>query len=284
MEHVNAYVDNTQPIAVPKPRLRTKGWRILSGSTLKMIAVVSMLIDHFAAGILGRYLSMNGANDLDWGDMSAYEQWMEQNGALMKTYEIMRDIGRVAFPIYCFLLVEGFMHTKNQVKYALRLLLFAFISEVPFDLLFQGKAFAFSYQNVFFTLFFGMLAIMGMDWAANHNHTSLVLKALLFCGSAGLCMAAADFMITDYGMYGVICIVVMYLFRNNKELQIAVSSCSFILFLQEMAAPYAYISIALYNGKRGWNLKYFFYLFYPCHLLFLYLLSVALGISSYPSW
>lgn len=261
-----------------------RDWHILSGSFLKMIAVISMFIDHFAAGILGRYLSMNGGNDLDWSDMAAYDQWMEQNESLMQAYNIMRDIGRVAFPIYCFLLVEGFIHTKNRLKYAWRLLGFALISEIPFDLLFQGNLLEFSYQNVFFTLFFGMLAMIGMDYAARLETIPQSLKTLLAFAAAALCMAAAKTMLTDYGLQGVLCIVVMYLFRKNKELQIAVSSCSFLLFLQEMAAPYAFISIALYNGKRGWNLKYFFYFFYPAHLLLLYLLSRALDISSYPAW
>ena len=72
-------------------------WCIISGSTLKMIAVVTILTDHFAAGVLGRYLSMRGADNLDWSDSAAYEQWMEHNENLMRAYSIMRDIGRVAF-------------------------------------------------------------------------------------------------------------------------------------------------------------------------------------------
>ncbi len=257
--------------------------RVISGSTLKMIAVITMLIDHTAAGVLGRFLSSRGANDLNWSDMSAYEQWMSQNENLMQAYQIMREIGRVAFPIYCFLLVEGFMHTKNRMKYAGRLLLFAFLSEIPFDLLFQGNPFDFSYQNVFFTLFFGMLAMIAMDWAAKRE-VVFAGKILLTCLSAGICIEAANIMMTDYAGLGVLCIVVMYLTRKNKELQIAAGSCSFLYFLRETAAPYAFLSIAMYNGRRGWRMKYFFYLFYPVHLLLLYLLCMGLGIASYPSW
>ena len=256
-------------------------WRIVSGSTLKMIAVITMLIDHFAAGVLGRYLT--GANNMDWSDMGAYERWMEQNGSLMHAYNVMRDIGRVAFPIYCFLLVEGFMYTKSRKKYAGRLLLFAFISEIPFDLLFRGSFMDFSYQNVFFTLFFGMLAMIGMDWAAKRE-SLLVVKVLLTFASAGICMFAAKLMLTDYAELGVLCIIIMFLLRYNRELQIAAGSCSFLFFLNEVAAPYAFISIAMYNGKRGWKMKYFFYLFYPVHLLLLYLLCNALGIASYSAW
>jgi len=94
-------------------------------------------------------------------------------------------------------------------------------------------------------------------------------------------MIGAKLMLTDYTELGVLCIIIMFLLRNNKELQIAAGGCSILFFLNEMAAPYAFISIAMYNGKRGKKMKYFFYLFYPVQLLLLYLLSNALGIVSY---
>ena len=127
----------------------------ISGSTLKMIAVITMLIDHVAAGVLGRYLTMY-ALDSTPGAIDYNTLWI--------IYEVMRGIGRVAFPIYCFLLVEGFTHTKSVGKYSLRLLLFAFVSEVPFDLLFNGKVVDLSYQNVFFTLWIGLLVMWGFQW------------------------------------------------------------------------------------------------------------------------
>ncbi len=262
----------------------TPAWRILSGSTLKIIACVTMLIDHCAAGILGRYLSMRGGNDLDWADMNAYQQWAQQNETLFGAYNLMRDIGRVAFPIYCFLLIEGFLHTKSRSKYAGRLLIFAFISEIPFDLLFQGKILYFGYQNIFFTLFLGMAAMIGIDWAVRKGQMAKPFRAVSACAAAAVCIAVADILHTDYGAQGVLCIIVMFLFQKCREMQVAVGACSFLFFLEETAAPYAFLSIAMYNGKRGWNLKYFFYLFYPVHLLLLYLASVALGISAYASW
>lgn len=266
-----------------KAAFKMPDWHIISGSTLKLIAVITMLTDHFAAGILGRFLYMRGWNDLDWRDMDAYEQWMEQNGTLFQAYNLMRDIGRAAFPIYCFLLAEGLIHTRNLKKYAGRLLLFAFISEIPFDLLFRGSIMEFSYQNVFFTLFLGVTAAACIDWICRKENLAVIVKAVLCCAAAGICMAAADAMRTDYGARGVLCIVIMCVLRNAKELQIAAGACSFLFFLQETAAPYAFLSIAMYNGKRGWKMKYFFYLFYPVHLLLLYLISMALGISSYPA-
>ena len=256
-------------------------WHVISGSTLKMIAVITMFIDHLAAGVLGRYLNAAGWGNLDWSNMDAYNQWMEQNAALFDEYSMMRNIGRVAFPIYCFLLAEGLIHTKNLRKYTGRMLVFAFLSEIPFDLLFRGKWMAFEYQNVFFTLFFGVLAMAVMDWIIRQQRLHVAARAVLCCAAAAACMAAADAMHTDYGSRGVICIVIICLLRNARELQIAAGACSFLFFLNEMAAPFAFLSIAAYNGKRGWKLKYFFYLFYPVHLLLLYLLSMALGVSSY---
>ena len=122
----------------------------ISGSTLKMIAIVTMLIDHIGAAVLARLLMVNGLGELDQTNADAIMQWLSANGALYWTYTIMRMIGRVAFPIFCFLLVEGFLHTHDVKKYAMRLGLFALLSEIPFDLAFSSKILEFNYQNVFF--------------------------------------------------------------------------------------------------------------------------------------
>lgn len=258
---------------------QTRKLRGISGSTLKLIAVITMIIDHVAAGVLIRYLFRNGIHDLDINNMSAVNQWMDQNAALFSTYNAMRLIGRIAFPIYCFLLVQGFEYTHNRLKYAARLLMFAVISEIPFDLLFKGQILEFGYQNVFFTLFFGLAVMMGLRWVEENLGGRLFTPLLnLIVIAAG--MAAAQLAKTDYAAIGVLCIVVTYLFRKKKLWQI-VSGC--IVFSWELTAPLAYIPIAFYNGKRGWKLKYFFYLVYPVHLFLLYLICMGLGIDSYPA-
>jgi hypothetical protein len=133
----------------------------LSGSGLKIIAMISMLTDHIAACIIERYMDSAGI---------ALE-FMTPNGSVNLIYIIyfvMRLIGRLAFPIYIFLLVEGFLHTRSRVKYLVRLLIFALVSEIPFDVAFQlepcevksGSLFEFTYQNVFFTLALGLLTII----------------------------------------------------------------------------------------------------------------------------
>ena len=98
----------------------------ISGSTLKIIAIITMLIDHIGAGVLGRLLVVRGMNEA--ADLNA---WIDANSTLVITYQMMRFVGRLAFPIFCFLLIEGFEHTHDVKKYALRLLSFCLISEIP---------------------------------------------------------------------------------------------------------------------------------------------------------
>lgn len=241
----------------------------ISGSTLKMIAVVTMLIDHTAAGILGRYLTMY-ALDSTPGAIDYNTLWT--------IYEVMRGIGRIAFPIYCFLLVEGFTHTKSVGKYSLRLLVFALVSEVPFDLLFSGKAVDLSYQNVFFTLWIGLLVIWGFQWIEQKKSWHVVLKVPMYLVAFLAGLVFADLLATDYSYYGVFAIAVLYIFRKKRGTQIVAGVLS---FLWEVWAVFAFIPVGFYNGKRGWNMKYFFYFFYPVHLLLLYLVCVLLGISGY---
>lgn len=111
----------------------------VTGSTLKLIAIITMLIDHTAATILDRILIARSIGGLGNNNTQAAMDFMSDNAVIYGVYMIMRLIGRIAFPIFCFLLVEGFVHTHNKWKYALRLGLFALISEIPFDLAFKSK-------------------------------------------------------------------------------------------------------------------------------------------------
>lgn len=141
----------------------------ISGSTLKIIAIITMLIDHIGAGVLGRLLVVRGMNEA--ADLNA---WIDANSTLVITYQMMRFVGRLAFPIFCFLLIEGFEHTHDVKKYALRLLSFCLVSEIPFDLLFNGKILESGYQNVFFTLFIGlMLCGDSRQWRIRNGLRSL---------------------------------------------------------------------------------------------------------------
>lgn len=210
-------------------------FQILTGFHLKILAMITMLIDHIGA-------------------------------VLFPQYVVLRIIGRLAFPIYCFLLVEGAIYTKNIEKYSARLLLFALISEIPFDLAFYGRPVSWLHQNVFFTLFLGLLGIVIIQkWN----------KVWFLCV---LTMLVAEFVRTDYGAMGVLFILLFYFIYDKKIYKMfafgAVTAVSYAGTVQ-MYSLFSIVPMLLYNGKRGKNIKYFFYVFYPLHLLVLYLLSVG---------
>ena len=123
----------------------------ISGSTLKIIAIVTMLIDHTGATVLRAIL--NQPNIMD--NLFNRDVWVS-------IYSASRSIGRLAFPIFCFLLVEGFVHTRNVYKYAGRMFLFALISEIPFDIALKGNLYIPQKQNVYFTLLIGLLVLIGI--------------------------------------------------------------------------------------------------------------------------
>lgn len=272
-------MDNTQLDGQEKQAAKKKG---ISGSTVKIIAIVSMLIDHIGAGILGRLImKANYMQIMVSGDLNDVMRWLMDNGVLYYTYRVMRMIGRLGFPIFCFLLVEGFQRTHDVKKYALRLGLFALISEIPFDLCFNGSILEFGYQNVYFTLFLGMLTMIAFDWIAKKEWAAgemlnkvakITFSAVALAVGAGI----AHVMKTDYAARGVICIMILYIFRKHKPLQIA-AGC--VAFLWEVTAPLAFIPIGFYNGERGLKMKYFFYAFYPVHLLLIWLVATLLGMG-----
>lgn len=225
----------------------------ITGSTLKWIAVLSMFIDHCAA-VLVEAGWISGLRAVSYNE-----------------YLILRGIGRLAFPIYCFLLVEGMLHTRNVKKYLLRMVVFALISELPFDLAFRRTFFTLKYQNVFFTLFFGLLALSQWRWLTQKKDFRAAwwrqaLGMLFIAALAGL----AELCHTDYSWQGVIVISMMYLLRSlpvPRDLgMLAVLCTSSIL---ELAAFPDVVLLRMYNGERGRQNKYFFYFFYPAHLLIL---------------
>lgn len=233
-----------------------------SGSTLKMIAVISMLIDHVGAVIVERMLLQGG-----------------QAGIMKELYlldKVLRSIGRISFPLFCFLLVEGFCHTHSRMKYGLRLLCFAFISEIPFDLAFTGKIFSYKYQNIFFTLFIGFCMMAVFRIIEERWKEKRLMVFLLMLSTLLACMGGALLLKADYDYLGVLSIAVLYIYRRNRSFQMLGGALS---FLWEMPAPAAFLIVACYNGKRGFSMKYVFYAFYPVHLFILYLLAVNLGIA-----
>lgn len=238
----------------------------LNGNVLKMIAVVTMLFDHIGAAVIENGI-LGGPEYADLANLLATEQGLRWYMIDL----VLRVIGRIAFPIFCFLLVEGFLHTGDVKKYASRLFIFALVSEVPFDLAFSEQWIAFGYQNVYFTLFIGLMVLIGIRHFAVSPGKQLIVTA------AGC--AAASFLKTDYSFIGVLLIVVLYLFHNNRRKCVLYGAL--LSFGESIglfgAAALAFIPIHFYNGQRGkLNLKYFFYWFYPVHIIVLALLRILL--------
>ncbi|MDE7425271.1 MAG: conjugal transfer protein TraX [Lachnospiraceae bacterium] len=220
--------------------VKTRG---ISGAGLKWIAIITMLIDHSAA-VFGSEI------------ITCFHS--------MIPYWVLRGIGRLAFPIFCFLLVEGYVHTSNRMKYGVRLFIFAIISEIPFDIALRHSWMDWTGQNVFFSLTLGVFAIAVME----HFKESIWTGRVLACGI----LLLAEFLHTDYGGAGVLLIAGLYIFRGN-ELGCILSAILMLLLagsVLEIVALLAFIPIHFYNGERGRQIKYFFYIFYPTHLILLW--------------
>ena len=252
----------------------------IPGSTLKLIAIIAMFIDHTGAVIVERLLLSNGFTGLNSTALTNSTDFFQNNGWLFLLDMVLRLIGRLGFPIFCFLLIEGFMYTRNVWKYAFRLLLFAFISELPFDLAFSGFLFANHYQNVFFTLFLGLCALIAIKFIEDKFAENWIIKYLLIIPATVVFMLIAYFLKTDYAYMGVLTIVVMYLLRNSKILEMTAGCVILtIMSLTEITAFFTIIPVSKYNGERGLNMKYVFYAFYPMHLLVLYCIAYLMGIA-----
>ena len=244
----------------------------MSGFTLKLLALFLMIVDHCGLVLF----------------------------AGTSLYLPCRILGRIAFPLYAFLITEGYVHTRSVKKYAGRLLVFAVLSEVPFDYAFFGMPFYMGYQNVFFTLVLGLGALACIDGA--RGRSGRIKASETAAGNTGksespagelweqtvkksniskilliVIMVIAELTYTDYGAFGVLVIVLFYLFRNQKvKCMVSVAAALIIYgflggFYIEGFGAIALIFILLYNGEKG---QYpfpslLFYAAYPLHLLIL---------------
>lgn len=249
-----------------------------SAAALKWIATASMVVDHLAAVVLKGWFN------------SCYTQMTKKEIVFWNTvYEWTRHIGRMVFPLFAYLLVEGFFHTSDRRKYGLRLLLFAVLSEIPYDLAVRGRFCDWGKQNTLFSLFLGLIVLCGMNWIYV-NYASLqsradeekaegrtfslywvefLLQMLVLaagCGLAYICRL-------DYSYQGIALIALFY-FLHLYPLASAVGG--FCIFIESPWSAPAFLMIPFYNGKRGRKQKWL-YFFYPLHLLALYgLLQVIL--------
>lgn len=257
----------------------------IPGSTLKIIAIVTMLIDHIGATVIRRYMVTNGISFAIMDTFRATTTLASNDGLITILYWIMRGVGRLAFPIFIFLLIEGFQYTSNKWKYLLRLFAFSIISEVPFDMavylqpsdIQNGKLIEWNHQNVFFTLTIGFFVIILLDLISN-SKLMLELKPILMFVIGGAGMLVAWLLHTDYDAVGVLAILIMYLLRERKLVGVALMCVSLMISSGlEMTSFLILIPIAMYNGERGLRLKWIFYAFYPVHLLVLAGIGMLIG-------
>lgn len=210
---------------------------------LKWLAIVTMTIDHAGA-------------------------------ALYPEHSVLRYIGRLSYPLFAYLLVLGLESTRNTKNYISRLLLFALISQVPFDLAFGVQPW--EHMNIFFTLSLGAFFIYSYE---KNSHLSL------------LPLVASAILPFDYGIYGILAIGCFYFLRRNRELGVVLFILLNLLFLPawsyQFFALFSLPLILLHN--EGWIVfkkigeqadyplwrKYFFYIYYPLHLLVFYFMKVG---------
>ncbi len=214
----------------------------LDGTTLKLIAMLSMAFDHI-------------------GDAFFPDQiWM-------------RAIGRLAMPIFAFCVAEGFVHTRDRKKYLLRLGLFACISELPFDLFSSGRL-NLTHQNIMFTFFWAILALLCYEkltvGGGRKRYVIGVLVLLAFTGTSVLLRL-------DYNLLGVGLVILFYLLREKGPLLRIGAAMVYHTLLRNMGVYWfgllGFLPILLYNGQKGKGLKWLFYVFYPVHLLLIFLIK-----------
>ena len=233
---------------------RNKG---IPQEVLKLIACITMFIDHFGHAIVP-YLPVPNMETL---------------------YYVCRIIGRIAFPIYCFLLVEGMRHTRNAGKYILRLAIGILLAELPFDLLFEGGI-SWEAQSVMVTLTLGAVMLLCMQKTEKKWLKPLwilpfaILAELAQCdyGAGGIAMIAV------FALFDRLSLQTVALFLVNWQLLPSAAVLVFgVVVIIQLFAVMAMVPIALYSGRkltRSRGLQWAFYLFYPAHLLLLWIITL----------
>lgn len=210
---------------------------------LKITALLTMLIDHIGCVFL-----------MERGDV---------------IYKAFRAVGRISFPIICFMLVEGFIHTHSRKMYMSNLLIFSIISEIPYDLAFGHKLIDVSEQNVMWTLLLGVIMMCFIE-KFEHSFTAKMTVVLI----AGF---VAVLLKTDYSIWGILSIAIFYMQRYDRKNALLLTC--FLMFAQGKMQSFGVLAIPFimaYDGTKNdvKMPKYFFYAFYPVHILALWGISL----------
>ena len=218
-------------------------YRILDGTALKIIAMISMVFDH--------------AGDL----LFPGRPWM-------------RFIGRIALPIFAFCVAEGYIHTRNKPKYLQRLCLFGLISELPYDLARSGRL-EFDQQNIMLTFALAVVALMLFDRITAGKKS--VWRMIAGIAAAAMIGILAVFLRLESNLFTIILILIFYIFRQKAHWLRCLAGFLWHIVMRNMGiylwGLLSFIPLLMYNGKKGKGLKWFFYVFYPGHLLLLYLIK-----------
>ncbi|MFR9296528.1 MAG: TraX family protein [Aedoeadaptatus pacaensis] len=233
-----------------------KRWQVFNGAQLKYMAFLSMLLDHVNNALITPYL--------------------DGKGLLLHVSNLLSILGRVAFPLFMFFLVEGFFKTRSRKKYLINLLIFGILSEVPFDLFTSRELFNKNWNNMMFTLALSLATI----WIVDEIKGRLAKKSkALWYGASFVIVAAmcavAMFFSLDYDYHA---IIVAYLFYLFYEKPLYGAALGYLSIIKELYSVLGFAATLTYNGERGKQYKWLNYAFYPVHLLILGLLRVALKI------
>ena len=317
--------------------MKTKG---ISGSTLKIIAIFAMVLDHIAWCLFEPVIR---SDNIFGYSSNIYFNYHEAIPTLRVLSFAFHAVGRITFPIMLFLMVEGLMHTRSKKKYIRNMLVFALLSEVPFNLALYLKPFMFTrvfpfieINNIFFTLALGLIAVAVGERIMTAESLPKIITILGFAGVPAFaistayytafsisestkvkfscllfCVLSAVFFVecvllmrkkdkdknarlslflavvtsaawitmlfnSDYAFIGVVALFIMYMLKSKR-------TASYFTGCAYLAANNYFIGFSLlalplihfYNGKRGMNLKYFFYAFYPLHLIVLWMIKAV---------
>ena len=179
--------------------------------------------------------------------------------------------------------MEGFAHTRDKTKYLCRIGVFALISEIPFDLAFEGKV-GFTHQNIMLTFFLSIVALMLFDWIRGGKDAEAKQipagKTVLGVSAVAAVAVVSLLLRADYTVFGVIAVFLFYILRRKHPLLRSGAGVAFLALTRTMgyycATGFSFIPLALYNGKKGRGLKWLFYVFYPGHLLLLAAIKIIL--------
>ncbi len=225
---------------------KNEPYRILDGTALKIIAMISMVFDHV-------------------GDL------------LFPGQTWMRFIGRIALPIFAFCVAEGYIHTRNKTKYLLRLFLFGLVSELPYDLARSGRLES-DQQNIMLTFALAILTLMLFDRITAGKKS--VWKLIAGIAAAAVIGILSAFLRMESNFFVIGLILVFYIFRQRPHWIRILSGFIWHAALRNIGiylwGLLSFIPLMMYNGEKGKGLKWFFYIFYPGHLLLLYLIRTFL--------